>query len=101
MPSFEAPVPVQTDTLTTNPVPVRMLTVNAVTNGVATPVQMQVISIADQHGVIFEAPYDPSPLLLDIVNILKDIRVMMSKLADMPFTDNQENRGDEPGVIPN
>ena len=80
--------------------PVRTLSVTALINSVPTVVQMQVVSIADSNGVILDGQYDPRQLLLDTVNILKDIRVMMSKLADMPFTDNEEARGDYPGVIP-
>ena len=99
MPAIEAPVPVQTDTLTTNPVPVRMLTVNAFINGVPTAVQMQVISIADENGVVVGQPYDPRQLLMDTLNVLKDIRVMMSKLSDMPFVDSVEGRGDTPGTM--
>ena len=98
MPNTETPVGVQTDTLVTNPIPVRMVTVNAIINGVASSVQMQVISLADENGVIVGQPYEPRQLLADILNVMKDIRIMMSKLSEMPFVDNQEGRIDPPGV---
>ena len=100
MPAIESTLPVQTDTLTTNPLPIRMVTVTVPINGIPTQVQMQVVAISDENGVLFEAPYNPRQLLGDIANILKDIRVMMSKLSDMPFADTIENRIDNPGVIP-
>ena len=99
MPSIEQPVPVQTDTLTTNPVPVRMITVNVIgPNGVAMPAQMQVVAIADGDGNIIGQPFDMRPLMLDLVGIMSDIRVMMSKLSDMPFTDNQNDQDIPAGV---
>ena len=101
MPNIEAGVPVQADTLSTVPGgPIRTLTVTVPVNGVPTQVQMQVIAIADENGVILGQPDEPRQLLGDIANILKDIRVMVSKLSEMPFTDNQEGRNDLPGVIP-
>lgn len=100
MPNYEQGVPLQTDQLSTVPGgAIRTVTVTVPINGVPTPVQMQVISIADENGVIFGQPYEPRQLLGDIANTLRDIRVMVSKLSEMPFVDNQENRFDNPGVI--
>jgi uncharacterized membrane-anchored protein len=100
MPNNEQGVPIQTDQLTTVPGgPIRTVTVTVMVNGVATPMQMQVIAIADENGVLIGQPCDPRQLLGDIANILADIRTMVSKLADMPFVNNQENRFDHPGVI--
>lgn len=101
MPNTEQGVPLQSDQLSTVPGgSIRTVTVTIPVNGVPTPVQMQVVSIADENGVILGQPYDPRASLGDMVNILKDIRVMVSKLSDMPFADNQEGRNDTAGVIP-
>ena len=90
MPQVEQPVAIQSDTLTTSPVPVRMVTVNAIIGGVATPVQMQVVSVADSNGVLLDLAADDSTARHTVM-ILKDIRIMLSKLCEMPFADNQPN----------
>jgi len=99
MPNTEQGVQLQSDQLSNVPGgAIRTVTVTIPINGVPTPVQMQVVAIADENGNIAPVPYEPRQLLGDIANILRDIRVMVSKLSDMPFVDNQEGRFDPPGV---
>ena len=101
MPSYEQGVPLQTDTLSNVPGgAIRTITVTTLVNGVQTPVQMQVVCLADPNGVLLEAREILLPVLVDISEILKDIRVMMSKLSDMPFTDDEFNHVKTAGVIP-
>ena len=89
MPSVEQGVPIQTDTLTQAGPPVRTLAVTAVSaTGVTTTTQMQVVTIADANGNIFERQ-EVSTIAVDTLNVLRDIRAMLSKLSDMPFVDNQ------------
>ena len=89
MPSVEQGVPIQTDTLTQAGPPVRTLAVTAVSaTGVTTTTQMQVVTIADANGNIFERQ-EVNTIAVDTLNVLRDIRAMLSKLSDMPFVDNQ------------
>ena len=100
MPSQEQGVALQTDQL--QPVPgggVRTVTVMVPINGVPTPMQMQVVCIADANGVIADAPYLPREVVSDIINVLKDIRVMLAKLSDTPFTDSQLSQVNNPGIL--
>lgn len=97
MPSVEQGVPIQTDTLSQAGPPVRTLAVTAVSaTGVTITTQMQVVAIADANGTVFEIQ-PPNTLAVDTLNVLRDIRVMLSKISDMPFVDNQSASA-QPGV---
>jgi hypothetical protein len=99
MPNIEQGVPLQTDQLSTVPGgSIRTVTVTVPINGVPTPVQMQVIAIADANGVIADNPPNMTGLFSDILDVLEDIRVAVFRLADMPFSDSANPSTDIPGV---
>ena len=81
----EQPVPLQTDTITQLPgAGVRTIIAQVMVNGVPTPVQMQVTSIADANGVILDN-FAQQDLLNGIILELQGIRNVLCTAYGFPF----------------
>jgi hypothetical protein len=86
----EQPVPLQSDTITPQPGGgVRAVTAYVLINGVPTPVQMQVIAVADAQGrVLNNLPdmYDPFEA---VVSELRAIKQLLGQIAQVPIFDTE------------
>lgn len=90
----EQPVPLQTDTVSNLPGGgVRTVVATVLVNGVPTPVQMQVVAIADEDGVIFDST--PNPTLQDIADSLRDIRRLLGLWLGVHAIQDGRNPGDD------
>lgn len=86
--AIEQPVGLQADTLST-PASVRMITAYVVVNGLLTPVQMQVIALADSTGAILSDLNDLTDPTLDVLAELREIRILISKLSgELPLVES-------------
>lgn len=84
----ESPVPLQADTLSQLPGGgVRTVVAVVLVNGVPTPVQMQVVTIADANGVLLDAPKDD--LLREICNHLKDLKQLVANVTGQAIFEQQ------------
>jgi hypothetical protein len=89
----ESPVPLQADTLSQLPGGgVRTIVAVVMVNGVPTPVQMQVVTVADQNGVLLDAPRDD--VLREMSNDLKDIRKLVAMLLGVPALEDHRGTGE-------
>ena len=90
----EQQVGLQQDALTTAPMGVRTVVVTTMINGVPTPVQMQVVSIADSNGVLLEQ--QSFHVDRKILEELQQIRRMLCQLLGvLPMEDDDLSRGPE------
>lgn len=67
--------------------PVRTIATTVSINGVPTQVQMQVVSLADERGVLFDPPERNEAVLEDILAVLYDIRTLLSFQMGLSVTD--------------
>lgn len=67
--------------------PARTILTTVSINGVPTQVQMQVVSIADERGMLFEAPVNNAVVLEDILAVLCDIRTLLSFRMGLSVSD--------------
>ena len=80
----ETPVPLQADTITTLPGGgIRTVVATVLVNGIPTPVQMQVVSLADADGVILDdfPAYNKSR---EILIELREIRRLIALALGVP-----------------
>lgn len=78
-------VPLQTDTLSAVPGGgVRTITATVMLNGVATPVQMQVIALADGGGNIID-DFSNYNFAIQNLNELREIRKLLCQILGVPM----------------
>ena len=85
-------VSIQQDTL--SPVdggPIRTIQVVTPINGVPTTVQMQVIAIADERGVLLGQNEQEDQILLDVLAVLKDVRTLLAQWLGASVVDQTAN----------
>lgn len=79
----EAPIGVQADTLTTAG-QIRTITAYVSVGGVLTPVQMQVVVMADATGAPLQEWADILRPIHCILSELREMRMLLCKIADEP-----------------
>lgn len=98
MPTSERGISLQQDTITNvDGGPVRVLQGVANVNGVPTQVQMQVVVLADGDGRLVPVYDDPTPVLTDLLAVMKDIRTLLSFQMGLAVSD-QTTTPVQPGI---
>lgn len=92
---LDSPIPLQTDTLSTLPGGgIRTITAMVVINDQLTPVQMQVVCIADANGMIMDANHDAAwqeEMLTEMRELRRLVAMFLGVYQPIPETLSQYN----------